>query len=309
MRQKQTAHRFFYPPVRSDELNRECYLTGAGVQTYRPGETYPCEGHPAAYEFNRVGGRDFPDFALVAIVEGQGSFNSESHPNRPLKPGDIACLVPGRWHEYHPDPATGWKEVWFCLNGAYLYRLQKNGRLPRRNLFSTSKTNPDLLARIADYVESVLTDGQSRLTDESCFRGLSLLSGLADMPATNHNPSSEKGRDKSRTAPIVRYMHDNAHRPISPALVCRHFKISRRTLERHFREEQKTSPGRLLHRIRLDRARQTLLTTDMPIKAVAYSCGFGSPQRLIYDFNQTYGLSPKAWRDKHFELTSNSPSL
>jgi transcriptional regulator GlxA family with amidase domain len=35
-----------------------------------------------------------------------------------------------------------------------------------------------------------------------------------------------------------------------------------------------------------------LTETSMQIKEVAYACGFGGPQRMIYDFRRLRGITP-----------------
>ena len=51
-----------------------------------------------------------------------------------------------------------------------------------------------------------------------------------------------------------------------------------------------------MRRIRVAQARQLLLATDMPLKAIAAQCGYAAPSRLIEAFQQETGFTPSGYR-------------
>lgn len=56
------------------------------------------------------------------------------------------------------------------------------------------------------------------------------------------------------------------------------------------------TPIRYIHQLRLDKAKELLYTTDLPIKAVAAECGFRDIYYFSNFFKSTTGLSPKQYR-------------
>jgi len=52
----------------------------------------------------------------------------------------------------------------------------------------------------------------------------------------------------------------------------------------------------LLHRYRIERARELLRTTELELAAIAARCGFGSATWLIRCFRRAHGTTPGAWR-------------
>jgi len=70
----------------------------------------------------------------------------------------------------------------------------------------------------------------------------------------------------------------------------------RRTLERRFLASQGHSLNVEIRLCRLMRAAQMLENTTVPVKEIAYSLGFHSPQRFAKTFRQEFGATPLAYR-------------
>lgn len=72
--------------------------------------------------------------------------------------------------------------------------------------------------------------------------------------------------------------------------------MSVRTFTRRFREETGVSPGRWLIRLRLDRARELLEGSDLPVDRIAHETGFGTGASLRRHMQSEVGVSPGAYR-------------
>lgn len=72
--------------------------------------------------------------------------------------------------------------------------------------------------------------------------------------------------------------------------------LSRRMLERKFREHLGHSPGDAIRRTRLEAARAMLAETGLSIYDVAARSGFANRNYLSRAFAQAYGRSPRAYR-------------
>jgi len=75
--------------------------------------------------------------------------------------------------------------------------------------------------------------------------------------------------------------------------------VSVRTLHRLCRQEQRTTPGKLLARMRVERCRLLLSTTDDPLKLVAAASGFDTSTRMKRAFKRDLGLAPREYRYLH----------
>jgi transcriptional regulator GlxA family with amidase domain len=72
--------------------------------------------------------------------------------------------------------------------------------------------------------------------------------------------------------------------------------MSRRTFARRFREEVGVSPLRWLTQQRVERARQLLEETDLPIDRIAAAAGSGTAASLRLHLHMALGISPSAYR-------------
>ena len=84
--------------------------------------------------------------------------------------------------------------------------------------------------------------------------------------------------------------------PIGLSDMARHAGMSVRTFTRRFREETGETAGCWLVRARVERARQLLETTDLPVDRVASDAGFGTTASLRQHLAAAVGLSPLAYR-------------
>lgn len=74
--------------------------------------------------------------------------------------------------------------------------------------------------------------------------------------------------------------------------------MSARHFARTFAREVKMTPMEFLQSARVDRARQLLETTDLPLKTVAYRSGFGSVRHMRFLFGERLGLNPSEYRQR-----------
>ncbi|MEV0230346.1 helix-turn-helix domain-containing protein [Nonomuraea sp. NPDC050786] len=89
---------------------------------------------------------------------------------------------------------------------------------------------------------------------------------------------------------------EHLDRPLTLADLAGHARVSVRTLTRRFHAETGLSPLQwLLHR-RVDRARELLETTELPMDQVAEKSGLGSPDSLRKHLAGRVGLTPTAYR-------------
>ena len=75
--------------------------------------------------------------------------------------------------------------------------------------------------------------------------------------------------------------------------------LSLRTFHRRCVDQLSTTPAKLLDKLRVERARDLLTTSDLPVKALAASCGFSSGARMTHAFERELGVTPRAYRLLH----------
>jgi len=103
-----------------------------------------------------------------------------------------------------------------------------------------------------------------------------------------------RGHDKLVQAAVL--MEANTEEPMSLDELARCVGLSRRQLERLFKKYLDCAPTRYYLEIRLRRARELLLQTDMSILDVTTACGFQSPPHFSKSYRGLFGHPPSAER-------------
>ena len=91
---------------------------------------------------------------------------------------------------------------------------------------------------------------------------------------------------------VILMMEENIEEPISPSILARDVGMSTRQLERLFRRYLSRSPKRYYMELRLHKARNLLMQTDMSVINVALACGFASPSHFSKCYRAHYNTTP-----------------
>ena len=98
---------------------------------------------------------------------------------------------------------------------------------------------------------------------------------------------------------VIQMMEENIEEPISPSLLAKDVSMSTRQLERLFRRYLNRSPKRYYMELRLQKARNLLMQTDMSVINVALACGFASPSHFSKCYRSHYQKTPYRERGSH----------
>ena len=98
---------------------------------------------------------------------------------------------------------------------------------------------------------------------------------------------------------VIQMMEKNIEEPISPAILAKDVGMSTRQLERLFRRYLSRSPKRYYMELRLQKARNLLMQTDMTVINVALACGFASPSHFSKCYRSHYDTTPYRERGSH----------
>ncbi|MBV7393305.1 GlxA family transcriptional regulator [Mameliella sediminis] len=100
---------------------------------------------------------------------------------------------------------------------------------------------------------------------------------------------------------VIQMMESNIEEPISPAILAKEVGMSTRQLERLFRRYLNRSPKRYYMELRLQKARNLLMQTEMSVINVALACGFASPSHFSKCYRAHYKTTP--YRERGAQAT------
>ena len=274
----------------------------------------------AADHFLERGFRHFAYFSLVglsyvathqeafvqAVKSGGGDFSSFAvKPQAGAEPDWRLDLVKlGEWVKRLPKPlailcwnASGAREVVFAC--------QEVGLQVPEEVAVLSQADDDVLCEAAQIPIS----GVRVAADTIGFAAAKLLEHLmrGGRPPAKPvfiAPTSVVARQSTDTLAIrdaalakaLSFIRQQATQPIRVDEVAKHAGVSRRALERKFLDVLQRTPAEELRRFQLDRARQLLVETNLPMPDVAEKSGFGSQAYLAAVFRKHFKQTPIQFR-------------
>ncbi len=104
--------------------------------------------------------------------------------------------------------------------------------------------------------------------------------------------------DDPAVAHAVHFIRDNACLGINVSDVLATVPLSRRSLEQRFRRLLGRTPREEIQQVRLDRVRQLLTGTDLPLYKIAERTGFEHVEYLSVMFKRVTRMTPSRYRNK-----------
>lgn len=127
--------------------------------------------------------------------------------------------------------------------------------------------------------------------------------GTAD--TSKQQEISERTRqEQPKLAEALALMENNIEEPLTTDDIAYHVTISRRQLERLFKKHLNAVPSRYYLRVRLEKAREKLMSSNKSIADVGLSCGFSSGAHFSTAYRNQYGLTPSEDRNLHLKMSN-----
>lgn len=97
---------------------------------------------------------------------------------------------------------------------------------------------------------------------------------------------------------VQQWVLENLEQKISVASMAEQAAVSLRHFRRIFTREVGMSPMEFVERARIDKARRLLSESGLPLKSVAFRCGFATTDQMRLGFRKFLGISPKEHRER-----------
>jgi transcriptional regulator GlxA family with amidase domain len=116
---------------------------------------------------------------------------------------------------------------------------------------------------------------------------------------SQYSPYMSAGKDED---PILTRVHRFVSEHMTEALsiddLANAAAVSRRTLSRVFAKHAKVTPAVYVEQVRVDSARKLLEESDVPLKTVAFQCGFHSASHMRTTFSRRLSVTPQQYRQR-----------
>jgi AraC-like DNA-binding protein len=235
--------------------------------------------------------RTYPYYVLEYGIRGNCTLKI-SVTSHIIKNGVIAGFAPGNPHHYRCDPNSPLEHYWLAFVGTKAKELFEKGTLLSKGSVRGSPNTMQLM-------QAIITHGIQKMpyAQEICSSFLRIL--LLSLP---NNPDPEQQLTSTATASYQtcrRYIDENFSYITSPSQVADACGINVRYMSRLFKKYNTITPQEYITRLKLNKAVNLLLTSDLPVCKIALAVGFEDPYHFSRNFKQFHDTAPNHYRQMH----------
>jgi transcriptional regulator GlxA family with amidase domain len=105
-------------------------------------------------------------------------------------------------------------------------------------------------------------------------------------------------KEETIVAKVLRHVTEHMSEQLSIEQLADAVAVSRRTFSRLFAKNASMTPSAFVEQVRIDHSRKLLEETDLPLKTVAFRCGFHSASHMRMIFAKRLQSTPRAYRQR-----------
>jgi AraC family transcriptional regulator len=228
------------------------------------------------------------DHGLCCLVL-EGSFTERvGGKSASLEPGSLIFHPPDEPHA-HDFAHSGGRCFNIQFGAPWVERMEAFGLRQPSKPSNLHRTKAGWLAGQL-YQEFCTADSASLLSIEGFTLAL-----LGEIARTG-SPAERSGAKPGWLLRAVDHIHAHFLEPISLTELARKVDIDPSHLARTFRDFYGCTMSDYVRKLRVEKARQELLSADKPLSTIAYETGFADQAHFSRVFKQLTGLTPGAFR-------------
>jgi AraC-like DNA-binding protein len=286
----------FVKYINAGPLDKEwgLFLTVAGYAQVAPSLVYPLREHPSGYFFTWEKGRVLQEYQINYITEGSGIFET-SNDQFQVVPGSMLIIRPGMWHRYKPDPNTGWNEHYIGFNGDFCSHLFNEGFFQAGKPVLYVGFQESLLKQFFEIIQQV-KDEKTGHQQVSAANTILMLSKILSV-IRNQEFAGKTIELKIRKACL--YFRENLNSNVNIEKLGDELNVGYSYFRQMFRKYTGISPTQYHLSLRIQKAKDLLVSTDQSFKEIAIDLGFESYFYFSRIFKDKTGKSPMEFRKEH----------
>lgn len=270
------------------------YLTVAGYAQIPPSDVYPPRIHPSGYYFTWEKGRILQEYQINYITEGSGVLETSTSQFQ-VVPGSMIIIRPGIWHRYKPDPNTGWNEHYIGFNGDFCQNLFNEGFFQAGKPVLYVGFQESLLNLFFETIQQVKDEktGHQQVASANTILILSKILSVV----RNQEFAGKTIERTIRKACL--YFRENLNASINMEELAAELHVGYSYFRQMFRRYTGISPTQYHLSLRIQKAKDLLISTNKSFKEIAIDLGFESYFYFSRIFKDKTGKSPMDFRKEH----------
>ncbi|MDF1573387.1 MAG: AraC family transcriptional regulator [Bacteroidales bacterium] len=285
----------FFKYLTASESDAEwgMFLTVAGKAEIPKHREYPLRehGHPKGYNFQWEKGRELQEYQVHYFTEGEGILENEFG-NFKIVPGSIMVTYPGVWHRFRPLKSTGWVEHYVGFEGALTDRFFNRNWFHKDKPVINCKMREELIDtyyKIFDLVQEEKPSFQ--------FVASGMIIKLLGYIASFQTQSDFHGKQIRSVIEDVRFLlRKNVEENIDFEKIAVERNVGYSYFRKMFKRYTGISPKQYHLQLKIIRAKELLINTNLPIKEIADILGFQSTYYFSRVFKDKTGRTPSQLR-------------
>ena len=114
-------------------------------------------------------------------------------------------------------------------------------------------------------------------------------------------------KEETIVAKVLRHVTDHIGEQLSIEQLADAVAVSRRTFSRIFAKSANMTPSAFVEQVRIDYSRKLLEETDLPLKTVAFRCGFHNSNQMRFIYSRRLDTTPREYRERFRREGSGEP--
>lgn len=238
-------------------------------------------------------GRDVRDYYLIHYVtNGRGTYSAGGQTYN-LSTHDGFLILPGETIVHTADATDPWNLCWVAFFGRKVAAVLEEANLGKENLLFHYDQD--------DYLENCIKN----IYDESRGnRNLASITGqfwllMGRLIENNHKASTKHQGESvsfSHFEDALNYLNRHIYVRVTVEELSSYLRLDPSQIYRIFKQRTGLSPQRYITNLRMDKACELLLKTDLPVKDISEWFNFEYQSHFTKQFKNALGVSPTEYR-------------
>jgi len=255
-------------------------------------------------------GESHAGWEFVYVDKGKVSVSADNA-TYILKKGEMVCHKPFEFHKVKPYEGKA-AIIIICFESSDEYMAYFNNKI-----LSISQRQKQYLNDIADMGKTIflpktpleiVNDGQMDPSPEATPLNLQFIKNAIQvllLSLVNAGTTEKQSRisiyehtsqRKTLTKNIIAYLNENVDKSVCLEDISGSFSYSLSSIKRIFKEETGSSIISYLNNLRLNKAKELLANSDVPIGQMALMLGYSNVYYFSVAFKKKWGISPTGFR-------------
>lgn len=230
---------------------------------------------------------------LFLVTDGRGTFRCLDTRLR-VRPQTIVVLAPDADHSWAADRSAGLSYDYLSIREWSPARLDE---ILEGNACRMFRLGGEGYAAFREFYARLLVEWEER-DDRTPALAKHLIGAILILIDRAREGRSRTVRFSEPVRRARVYLREHWQERPSAETVARVAGVSPGRLRARFREETGSSPRGFVLEQKLLAAKDLLLTTDLPLKAISERLGFSTVHPFTTFFHQRAGCPPGAWRER-----------